>query len=1432
MQQAGRRNLLVILLLCMVVTLFVMPSSVFAAQVNDATPTVTCANGGESGATSDIASCLPSGRWGNYIGDITSRTEPYSGSDVAGWFSNVKQTITSQTRIVLPNILMVLTQVCWSSALSISQFAASFDPMKQAGAQIDSAVSSLVTSLMSGGIPATIAVLGIVAWIGAAGFQIGTVKEASKRILIMVLCFASISILGTGAAKTGKNATQPADGSPWWVVQTINNTINKLSVNLDLDGMADNDKNMMAYNHAANGEKTNCQDYLYYMHKDYDGQANANGNQDTSNVTKAINRIWEETSLRSFVTMQYGNPQTTGTSSFRIAENARQGYCHVLEMKANTNTTIQKDLTNKAMALHISDQRAKWLFSVDGWVDPRNPYFTDKPLERENATYLSRAGVFWETCGTKRNQEIYARAGWATLINNLGDAGTKDIKNGGTKVRVKIDDLDNVKPTNGGKGVMDSKQNGNETETIQQTTSVCQTILKQGSVIFARPTDINKNDDGSYKDEQNNTNWGDSATVGWRFDVPNVSGTWSEANLRDAQDDSTVTGGAKKTIDYMYGNNNVDTLGACGTLIGGIVNLVVWGLLSLILILTKLMLIMMALFLVVTFLVQAFPIGDKPKTALKNWATYTCQLSMVGALYGALGALATFICGLTLKFTSASSGSFTYQLIAGASPLLAFAAISMFCSKVLKCGNPFSINALMGMAGGTAMASGIRTGMRMIGQRRMMKAMRGGFHRGGNDVGRLSTNGTGAGMAHSGARQSATVLSKMSRAQQQALSDGDRNLMNRGMDEFSRIQSHGRRSRAWARMDSNTVRGSLAGTMLRFEESQDRFHGQMNTALSKFTGADNTEMFMHRIAQRHPGMSLDKVQRKAELMNHINNGGRKLQGLARTVGAGALLGGAGVAFAARALKSAPLSNVAARGAKVAAKAAVAGALYSNPITAPLGLVAAGKLATDRDLWHGMGVGARALGNGWSTLKRKAPGVLAKRDQWRRKVVDMAHGQTPTSTPFTGTGGKTSGGSQAGGASNAGVPNSSGKPNAGGTPIPSPNGPTPNGPIPHGGAGGASPIPTGAPAGEIPAGAPNGPMPTDAPEGTIPSDSATETIPTGTSAEAIPTDAPTETIPNGTPVETNPTGNKEQQTPVLTEESAFNQVREGMMSDFINNQHMSQDEAEVAFKEAYDSGEVNNSVQAYMRQQNNPQPAVTETQPAPSEAQTAQSVSQPIYNTKTNEKVGETLPSATTEAAVAAASAWQKATDNASPMPDSVNNSLQQAYMQENPVLQSPEEHLKMAQEEWTKTTGLPGDMMPSSAERAMNPNNIAPSRGFAVGSPQPDNKPQVQTQGQPQSKPQAQPQSQPKPQAQPQSQPKPQAQPQSQPKPQVRQQPQTRTVRQAPAMQPPVTPPPTVKPPIDLNPSNLNGFPAVSNLRMKKPPTNGGQPTPKPPFMK
>ena len=446
------------------------------------------------------------------------------------------------------------------------------------------------------------------------------------------------------------------------------------------------------------------------------------------------------------------------------------------------------------------------------------------------------------------------------------------------------------------------------------------------------------------------------------------------------------------------------------------------------------------------------------------------------------------------------------------------------------------------------------------------------------------------------------------------------------------------------------------------------------------------------------------------------------------------MAGAGLAFAARAAKSAPLRNVAARGAKVAAKAAVAGALFSNPITAPLGLIAAGKLATDRNLHHGLAMGAGAAMDKIRDIRNAAPGSMRKRDQWRRDVLGMANGDAPLSSPFSGTG---NGGSA-----------------DGDSPMPSP---TPNAPTQTGGAGGASPIPT---------------------------DGQTETIPTDGQTETIPVDTPTESVP----------ADAQGQAPVLTEQSAFNQVREGMMADFTNNQHMSQEDAEQAFQEAVASGEVDDSVQAYMSQNNQ----------SPNENATAQpetNANQPVYNTETGKIVGETLPSGTMDAAVSSASTWQKATDNATPMPESVNNSLQQAYMRENPVQQSPEEHLRMAQEEWTATTGLPGSTMPSGAERAMNPNGIQPSRKFTVDS--------GQTQQQGSSV----------------------AQTSMNSNTQSGQRVATQQMQSQPRMQPPTTPSPTVKQPVDANPSNLTGFPSVGNLHMKKPPT-GGQPTPKPPFMK
>ena len=1242
MRQAGKRNLLVILTLCMVMTLFVMPSSVFATQTDDSSANVSCAQ--TSGGRVDLISCLPSGRWGQSIGSVTARTEASSG--IAGPIANFLATIPNMIPRILSRSLMTLTQICWNSALALSQFATSFDPLDAAGAKLDSATASLIDSLFEGSIPAAIAVLAILAWVAAAGFQIGSAKEASKRILIMVLCFSSLTILGTGAAKTGENASEPATGSPWWVVRTINNTINDMTVGLDLGSIGGNDSSMMSYKHGGD-ESTNCQDYLYAMNKQYSEAAKANKRSEESNVVTTINRIWEETALRSWVTMQYGNPSAGGTTSSRVAENAQQAYCHVLEIETNTSPSIQRELTNTAMGLHITDKAATFLFTKNGWIDPQDSRVNDgdTSLERDSYVKETRAGVFWETCATTANGNIYARDGWGTLINNLGDAGTGEIKNGKQVVRVKLGSTEQTRlaPSNDDQ-IFHAADANNGQNAQEATTTLCQNILKKNTLVLNRDNNYNPGSESSQAD----TNYGDAASIGWRFDVPNVEGTWREANLANETDDTTANGATKKTIGYMYGNEGVDTLGACGTLIGAICNMLVWGALSLVLIMSKLMLLMMVLFLSVAFLIQAFPIGERPKRVLKNWVTYTCNLSMTGAIYGVLGAIATFICQLTLKFTSGLTNSFMYQLIAGISPALALAVIGMFCSKVLKCGNPFSVNAIMGMAGGTAMSSGIRRGMNMIGRSRMMRTMQNGARHAGGNTGRLSTNGTGTGMAHNGARQSETILDTMSSAQQNALDGRTHNLLNRSQPEYERLEKHGRKSKEWAQMGGDTVRGSLAGARLRMEEANDRFH-ERRKAANAWGRPDKTDEYMQKLSKRHPEMSPEEVERKAARWNSITAPGRWVwskTGL--KLGADIGLAGSGVAFAARAAASRPLrdavrngAGVAFRGAKVAAMAAATTALMSNPITMPLSLVAAGRLATSRDTWRTVA----SVSRGGLKLKRS----LNKLGRVERNPF--------SSNPSDGTGDAT--------------PTSDGKPAES----------TPN-------------TTTGTGTGDA--------KPTS-------DDTPTKSVPK-------PDDTPTKSIPKGgdgtTPADRTPTAGGK----TGGYNSAVRIVRSGMMADFINNQHMSREEAERAYRQAVDSGEFQKSVEGFMREQGWGQSA--------GESRTAMNDgADDLVDETTGAIIGRQLPSGTKEAALYADAVWSEKV-GVGEMPEGVNDSLQQEYMRRNPVWQTPEEHLRMARAEWTSRTGMPGDLMPPGAERAMNPNHVMPDNGPKTSQSKTDGKPE------------------------------------------------------------------------------------------------------------
>ena len=700
------------------------PHSNPATQDGTHTVTALCATGG-SGSSTDPTWCLPSGRWGDKVSSVDIRTEDAKG------FSSIGKTLynTTQTmKLALPNMVLQFTQIFWRSAISFADFAASFGTsssgtnMNGFYARLDKSAGTLAQNFLNGALPAVFTILAIFGILMASVWGKGTVASSSKRLAATILCITALTVTSTAAMHSTENG--PAKGSPWWVVQTANNAVNKMTVGLDLGGaLTEGNSNLMAVEHKGSEER-NCQDYLWQMHKQYKDATASTGT--SSAVLNAVNQLWEETALRNWVTMQFGNPTAGSQSSKEEAADAQAVYCHVLEAKAGTQTEVQRQLVNKQMGLQVDSKTAAWIFNVNNWIDPLAPSVYGGGSEtdaRDNTgNRIWRLAEFWETCTSKGSQDnVTARDGWGVFVNNMGDNGSGPIKgDGGITLRVggnatsKDGELRSVEPPDsetGGIRSATTSSSADDTARQDATTDVCETVLLNGNGTKQLHRSQDKN---SGTDKQSGTNMGDMATLGWRFDAPNASATWAEANTDVSYPH------VRASLERMYGGAGKDTGGAIGSLIGAICDGGISMVMSAALIMSKIAMLLMGIFLVIAFMVRAFPFGTAVSNVLRNWFKYLTELAMVGVLYSILGNVATGISAICLNMTSGMSGTFFYNVFSGCSMLIALLLIKMFFEHVLKVRNPFDLRTVMSGVGGGALYGGLTSrGRRMV----MGKAM-------------------------------------------------------------------------------------------------------------------------------------------------------------------------------------------------------------------------------------------------------------------------------------------------------------------------------------------------------------------------------------------------------------------------------------------------------------------------------------------------------------------------------------------------------------------------------------------------------------------------------------------------------------------------------------------------------------------------------------
>lgn len=922
-------------LLMAALTLFAFPSNVQAAdgnpyaQVNAVTASSCAEIGTLSGTGTKVvnaSTCLPSGRWNKVAGSTMMRTEP-AGGGLTGWASQMGG-IMKQVNLLMPRVALQFSQICWSSALGLAQFAASFDALTVMGAKVDSMCKSIVDALWSGNIIAAIIVVGFIALMFTAIFKSQTAARAvGKRILVSIACLAAISTMGACAARTQEGSTTPAKGSPWWVMKTIDDTVNRITVNLDFGSITDNNKNMMTY-----ANTNNCQRYLYEMRQDYSAAASTK----ESSIVKVVDSMWQETALRSWVTIQWGNPNEGVVANKNVAKNAQQAYCHVLDMQVDENVYVQANLTNRQLGFGdaggINDNTAEWLFTEDGWIDPLDSqvkkYGAADALERDDTTLQTRAATFWETCGAN-NGTVTARPGWAILTYNLSDKTGNEIKSYNTVIRVDSggdefkddslhDDAGAVKAVreDDSSNITNDTEYGNHADSY--TLKVCQAVL----------------DNKYYQNED--TAQQNAALIGWYFDVPNTGATWSEANLsKRIANPTSPTNAAYQTIGYLYGNNDVDTGGAYGSLIGSICNLLVWGAFSCLLILSKMMMVVMAMFLIVALACQMVPVGETCAKAMKGWTKTTLNLCLVGFLYVILGTMAQWICGVILDWASVIPGSFFYNLLIGLSPVLACVCLAMFFSFVLHRSNPFSLKAIVGLAGGGAMVAGLEKGVKSVARTAATMAAPGaaramfrrGRGRGGFGKAAGGFAGKAAGKANGTGKANASEETANKAAMEQDAEHGPRQGFVGLLD--SKLGA------------TNGDIGKQAGALMKKanEIGEDR-------RTSKEDRMDQYRLDFLKNHAQHDGESMEHFEKR---MNRYANARNAVYAAGQSARAGLTRAGAAVSLAGSAVwnNRSRIKNAAsavAHATPTVAGAAVAGLAMSNPITAPAGILMAGSLA--------------------------------------------------------------------------------------------------------------------------------------------------------------------------------------------------------------------------------------------------------------------------------------------------------------------------------------------------------------------------------------------------------------------------------------------------------------------------------------------------------
>ena len=317
--------------------------------------TLFCSGGGAAQvSTSDL---LPVDRWASAA---TGLHTDFGGGTLGIGLGDLAQRIQ---RNGIETGALAAGNTLWQTATDVTAAAEDFCFAHSLGVQANRFAASIGKALLSSGIVALLVALAIVAFF----WRLARRGEAAWRQLGRAVIVTGVFATMIAGASTSTSTSFGAF-SPGWVITTLYSAIDNvvaLPVN-DLSALAD--KSLVGIQ-AGSANELSCTNYTNELISQYETQAQA-----AAGVPMALNAMWEQTGLRAYEDIQFGQQASSSSPvgpQMAVNHYGLRVYCHVLEERAGipastqvSNFTLASKLAG-APPLAASPSSAPWLTPTD-----------------------------------------------------------------------------------------------------------------------------------------------------------------------------------------------------------------------------------------------------------------------------------------------------------------------------------------------------------------------------------------------------------------------------------------------------------------------------------------------------------------------------------------------------------------------------------------------------------------------------------------------------------------------------------------------------------------------------------------------------------------------------------------------------------------------------------------------------------------------------------------------------------------------------------------------------------------------------------------------------------------------------------------------------------------------------------------------------------